>query len=194
MDYMESTLRAVAVHPPGSGNCHGAVINWLAKANIITTLEKNALDAIIMGRNANAIYTSILVHKNVNNKLTRAGLRALGPGKVLGIFREGTTDLQHSMITVGNYKLAGANNALTTITPNPNGVGFLINTRHPTNKFSFVKIGIHDDELNWDTLGQAVVTTARSVIHYEHPGVIANRIVRYIAASINGAPPLNWQG
>ncbi len=87
--------------------CHDAVLEWMQDAGYVPSDAHTGL--FKSGRDRSAIYAQVLVSESDPRILTMKTLNELPEGTIIGFWKD--KKLMHSVITLGNRMLAGANNA-----------------------------------------------------------------------------------
>ena len=142
--------------------CHDAVMEWLQASGYVA----NGIHTSIFGLgDRSAVYATILVNSNDTRITTMDQLNQLTGGMIIGFWSD--NKLQHSIITLGDRILAGANNAGIFAIPDE-GKDF---PKIHNNLFSIFLTS----QIAWDA-GSRTVGGSNYTMHYASPDVIAGRI------------------
>ena len=166
MDFMETALYRVAqAGPIGIKICHDAAITWLQLANIISLDEALSIHRKTQRLGLHNTQADQFLVQVTDPALTRLQLQGLTPGNVVGFYVGDT--LGHSMVKLDGDTLAGVNN-------------ITISAGQVTQQYTYNQLDL-DDIYNQGG-GFKSGAYRGGTVHYQHPGVLANRIVRYINA------------
>ncbi|MEM9031106.1 MAG: hypothetical protein AAGB18_00540 [Pseudomonadota bacterium] len=87
--------------------CHDAVLEWMQDAGYVETDRHKSL--FTLGKDRSSVFAKILVSEADPRIMTMKTLNELPEGTIIGFWKD--KKLMHSIITLGNRMLAGANNA-----------------------------------------------------------------------------------